>query len=53
MKVIAEGVEDDAQLAFLNAYGCQYAQGFLFGQPMTAEELTWRMHPREQSATAS
>ncbi|HUF21635.1 MAG TPA: EAL domain-containing protein [Burkholderiales bacterium] len=39
MKVIAEGVETEAQLAFLNAYGCQYAQGYLFGQPMTADEL--------------
>ncbi len=53
MKVIAEGVEDEAQLSFLNAYGCQYAQGFLFGEPMSAEELTWRMQPREKTAAAS
>jgi diguanylate cyclase (GGDEF)-like protein/PAS domain S-box-containing protein len=39
MKVIAEGVETEAQLAFLNAYGCQYAQGYMFGQPMHAEEF--------------
>jgi diguanylate cyclase (GGDEF)-like protein/PAS domain S-box-containing protein len=39
MKVIAEGVETEAQLAFLNAYGCQYAQGYMFGKPMPADEL--------------
>jgi diguanylate cyclase (GGDEF)-like protein/PAS domain S-box-containing protein len=34
IKVIAEGVEDDSQLSFLNAYGCNYGQGFLFGEPL-------------------
>ncbi|HWQ39208.1 MAG TPA: EAL domain-containing protein [Burkholderiales bacterium] len=39
MKVTAEGVETEAQLAFLNAYGCHYAQGYMFGQPMPAEDF--------------
>ncbi len=39
IKVIAEGVENEAQLAFLNAYGCQYAQGYLFGRPLTSDQL--------------
>ncbi len=53
MKVTAEGVENEAQLAFLNAYGCQYAQGYLFGRPMVADELTGRLRPRNKSAAAS
>ncbi len=39
IKVIAEGVENEAQLAFLNAYGCHYGQGYLFGRPLTAAQL--------------
>jgi len=34
MKVIAEGVETDDQLAKLEALGCEYMQGFLFAQPV-------------------
>ena len=39
MEVIAEGVESLRQLDFLRAHACHYAQGKLFGEPCTAEEL--------------
>ena len=52
MKVIAEGVENEAQLAFLNAYGCRFAQGYLFGKPMLADDLTARMRSGELTAAA-
>ena len=37
MDVVAEGVEDEGQLAFLQKLGCTYAQGLLFGDPMSAD----------------
>jgi diguanylate cyclase (GGDEF)-like protein/PAS domain S-box-containing protein len=40
LKVIAEGVENAAQLQFLKERGCDEAQGFYLALPMSAEELT-------------
>jgi diguanylate cyclase (GGDEF)-like protein/PAS domain S-box-containing protein len=38
-KVVAEGVESGEDVAFLRATGCQYAQGFYYGEPMSEKEL--------------
>jgi diguanylate cyclase (GGDEF)-like protein/PAS domain S-box-containing protein len=37
MDVVAEGVEEETQLVFLQKLGCTYAQGLLFGDPMSSE----------------
>ncbi|WP_233198856.1 MULTISPECIES: EAL domain-containing protein [Luteimonas] len=37
MKVIANGVETEAQLGFLRRADCDYFQGYLFGEPMSAD----------------
>jgi diguanylate cyclase (GGDEF)-like protein/PAS domain S-box-containing protein len=39
LKVVAEGVETPAQRTLLRDAGCDYAQGWIFGHPMTAAEL--------------
>ncbi|HWK89464.1 MAG TPA: PAS domain S-box protein [Longimicrobium sp.] len=36
--VVAEGVEAREQLAALRGMGCDYAQGFLFAEPLTREQ---------------
>lgn len=39
LEVLAEGVETEAQLAYLRGLGCDYVQGYLLGRPMPAAEL--------------
>jgi diguanylate cyclase (GGDEF)-like protein len=38
MKLVAEGVETEAQLAFLKMHDCDTAQGFLYSRPIPASE---------------
>ena len=39
LKVVAEGVEQEAQVAFLAENGCDEMQGFLLGRPGPAHEI--------------
>ena len=40
MEVVAEGAESDSDAVELYQLGCEYAQGFVFGEPMTADRAT-------------
>lgn len=42
IKVIAEGVETEKQRQLLLDAGCDYAQGYLFSKPVTADEFAQR-----------
>jgi len=55
LSVVAEGVETEEQMAWLNQRGCQYIQGYLTGKPMPAnvamaalrESMHAKLVPRE------
>ena len=39
LETVAEGVETDAQFAFVKNYGADYAQGYLFSKPLTFDNF--------------
>ncbi|KPJ92199.1 MAG: hypothetical protein AMJ53_09850 [Gammaproteobacteria bacterium SG8_11] len=49
LKVIAEGIENQGQLDFLQNHECDIGQGFYYSKPMTAEHLI-RLLIEEQNA---
>lgn len=49
MDVVAEGAETEEEAAELQDLGCEYAQGYLFGAPMSANQAS-KLLFREKSA---
>ncbi|MDH4181103.1 MAG: EAL domain-containing protein, partial [Betaproteobacteria bacterium] len=49
-KVIAEGIETDAQLELLRKMGCDYAQGYVVAPPMAPEAFVDFMRAADRVA---
>lgn len=48
LRVIAEGVENDAQLAFLRDNGCDVIQGYIVSRPLPADAFAQLVRERQQ-----
>ena len=51
MRVIAEGVENEAQIELLRASGCDEMQGFKIARPHRAEKLSMLFPPQRENHT--
>ena len=53
LKVVAEGIEEPAQLSSLKAFGCDAGQGYIFGKAMSASQTqSYLTESGNQLATA-
>jgi EAL domain-containing protein (putative c-di-GMP-specific phosphodiesterase class I) len=53
LRVVAEGVENQATWELLNALGCDVAQGYLLSKPLPVADVTeWiRAHAKDPSTS--
>jgi diguanylate cyclase (GGDEF)-like protein len=47
LKVIAEGVENEEQTAFLREHGCHEIQGYYFSKPVSENEMREKLRARQ------
>jgi diguanylate cyclase (GGDEF)-like protein len=52
LSIVAEGIEDGATWTLLQHLGCDVAQGYYSGRPMTAAAVVEQIHSRELAAAA-
>jgi diguanylate cyclase (GGDEF)-like protein/PAS domain S-box-containing protein len=47
LKVIAEGVENEAQMSFLRAHQCDEIQGYYFSRPLTVDKVAEKLRSND------
>jgi diguanylate cyclase (GGDEF)-like protein/PAS domain S-box-containing protein len=52
IKVIAEGVENEAQMAFLRAHQCDEIQGYYFSKPLAVDKVAEKLRGNRSEAKA-
>jgi diguanylate cyclase (GGDEF)-like protein len=52
LKVIAEGVEDEAQMSFLKEHHCDEIQGYYFSRPLTVEQIDEKLRSVNKAVSA-
>ncbi len=52
LKVIAECVEDEAQMSFLRAHHCDEVQGYYFSKPLAVDEVAEKLSGEDYAAQA-
>jgi EAL domain-containing protein (putative c-di-GMP-specific phosphodiesterase class I) len=50
LKVIAEGVENEAQMSLLRAHQCDEIQGYYFCKPLAADEVADKLRADDSEA---
>jgi len=53
LEVVAEGIESERQLTFLQDHGCQVGQGYLFAYPLAAQDFREWVRARSASGSPS
>lgn len=53
LRVVAEGVEEEAQVAYLRQHGCELLQGYLFSPPIAATELAAYVRERQSKLSSA
>jgi len=51
MDIVAEGIESEQAATALGKLGCRYGQGYLFGEPMSAEDARKLLQPEATTAS--